>query len=276
MNIFINYFILLGTVKFNKLKTKRFRLVLGAVFGSLTSILILFPPLPSVLNFFVKFIIAVIIMLISFGFRSKLTLIKNVLVFYLVTFLFLGSMIAIWFIFTPLGMLINNGVVYFNIPPLIIIFSAFLSYIIVWIINKFITINLPKKVFCKLSLYNSGNCCNLCAKIDTGNALKEPFSLCPVIVVDENAIYSILSDDIKNYLNNLNKTNDNSNIFLNNKNIRVVPFTTVNSTGLMPAFKPDKIFIDNKICNKDIYIAISTENNLTDDYKAIIGVECFN
>ncbi len=264
---------MLGTVKFNKVSVRKLRLFLGATFGAITSILILFPPLNSFLNFFIKFIIALIIILITFGFGNQKTFIKNLLVFYLVTFLFLGSMIAVWFIFTPMGMVINNSTVYFDIPPLIIILSSLLSYLIVWTINKFISINLPKKVFCKLKIENLGNSCNLIAKIDTGNSLKEPFSLSPVIVVQEKAISNIISNDIKKYL--ISDKNFNE-FYITNKSIRMIPFNTVNSSGLMPAFKPEKIYIDEKLCTKDSYIAICDDKQLSDNYKAIINIECLN
>ena len=273
LNIFINYFILLGTAKFNKIPVRKLRLFFGAFFGALTSMLILFPPLTSILNFLIKLFIALIIILITFGVSDKKTFFKNLLTFYLVTFLFLGSMIAIWLIFTPIGMVINNNIIYFDIPAIIIILSSLLSYFIVFLINKFISINLPKKVFCNLKIYNSNSYCDILAKIDTGNSLKEPFSLAPVIIVKENAITNIISEDLKKYLFSLKKNNLSC---FDNKNFRIIPFNTINSSGLLPAFKPDKIYINNKICTKDTYIAICDDDKLNDNFKAIVNIECLN
>ncbi len=269
LNIFINYFLLLAVVKFNKGNTRKRRLILGAIIGSLTSLIIMLPPLTSFMNFIIKLIIALFIVLVTFGFKTAKTYIKNVLLFYLVTFLFCGVMIGYWFIFTPSGMVINNSTVYFNISPSVIIVSTLISYLIVWLINKYVSIKMPKKVFCKLKIINEDKTCELNAKIDTGNSLKEPFSLSPVIVIQKEDIESIIPFDIFSFLNE-NSKDDIKAL----KGIRFIPFKTVNSNGLMPAFKPDKLFIDDKECLKETYIAISQNKNFTENYKALINIEC--
>lgn len=266
INIFINYFLLLAVKKLGKLEAHRLRIILGSVFGALTSVIILLPPLEAVINFFIKLIIAIIIILISFGWNSRRVFIKNVILFYTVTFLFCGAMIGIWLIFSPTGMVINNGSVYFYIPPIIIVLSALISYIVVWIINRVISISMPKKVFCKLKICNMGKSCELMAKIDTGNSLKEPFSGCPVIAAEYNSVCSTVPDDIKKYIL--------GNSEYSEKGFRLVPFFTVNSSGILPAFKADEVYINGIKTAKEIYIGVFTQEKLYEGFKALVGLEC--
>ena len=108
------------------------------------------------------------------------------------------------------------------------------------------------------------------AKIDTGSTLKEPFSNLPVIVAKESSVKSLLPQDIYNQAINFLKDKSPAINILNLK-MRVVPFKTISEEGLLPAFKPDFIKINESNIKKEAYIALCPNNFMPTSVSALIN-----
>lgn len=269
LNLIINYFILLCVGKFLHRKKSRLRMLLGALFGSLCSLIILLPPMNGALNFLFKFFVSVIICLISFKFGSLSEFIKNTAAFYLMSFLFCGVMLALWFTFTPKGMVINNSTVYFDISPLCLIVSSIITYFIVWLICRVTGRKAPKALYYNIILEMGNKKTEIKGKLDTGCNLVEPFSGSPVIVCEKNKIKNILPMDIMEY--------DSELILAGNASkFRLIPFNTISSSGLLPCFKPDRIIIDDRLCLNEIFIAVSSGNEFSEGCGCLINPQCLD
>lgn len=274
VNLFINYFTLKATSKFLYIKTKKIKMILGALLGAIYSLYILLPYKNIFSSMIIKFLMSVTIILVAFGVQNKKSLIKCIVCFYSINFAFSGCILALWFIFRPNGLIVNNGMVYFNISPLILIILTIFSYTLISIINKFIgkqeNTSLYKKIH--INLYDKK--IELNAKIDTGNSLKEPFSNLPVIVVNEEKINEFIPLSTKS-LTTYDLLNSDKHKDIQTK-LRVIPFKTISGEGILPAFKPDYIIIydDNNIpSKKEVYIAICKEGILDPKYDALINPE---
>ena len=92
-------------------------------------------------------------------------------------------------------------------------------------------------------------------KLDTCNNLIEPFSQLPVIIVRKSSIQKILPD---NFLD----INDS-------KDLRLIPFRTMSNEGILPAFKPDSIILENS--KKQAYVAVCEDNFLSQDTPVLIN-----
>ena len=77
-------------------------------------------------------------------------------------------------------MTVNNGVVYFNISPVMLIVSTIVSYIIIETINRLLERKENKNFVCDVVIAIGGKEIKVRSKIDTGNSLKEPFSNLPL------------------------------------------------------------------------------------------------
>ena len=55
----------------------------------------------------------------------------------------------------------------------------------------------------------------------------------------------------------------------NSKNLRLVPFRTISNEGLLPAFKPDSIILENS--KKQAYVAVCEDNFLSQDTPVLIN-----
>lgn len=270
VNLFVNYFLLLATAKFFCIKWKTSRLILGEILGGIYSLYILAPELPWFISSVIKLFMSVTIIAATFGIKKPTQFFKILIYFYSVNFLFSGIMMAVWCWFKPNGMQINNGVVYFNISPVILIISTIISYIIIEAINKIVNKRRLDHKIINLKIKFRTNQISITAKIDTGNFLKEPFSGLPVIVARETSVKPLLPvntyEQIKDY------SADKFTDILNLK-IRMIPFKTISEESVLPAFKPDCIKINESEVQKEVYIALCEDKFMPQNAEALINPE---
>lgn len=216
------------------------------------------------------------IILSVFGFKNIRFFIKASLCFFFVNFVFSGLMLALWFTFKPRGMEISNGIVYFNISPLVLVFSTLISYFIIEIINRTLSVNTAKNSFYTIKIDFGEKTEKLKAKIDTGNLLREPFSNLPVVIIRKSTALKIVPKSILNSIDTYSHLTENTHTpgsIL--RSIRIVPFSTLLGEGVLPAFKPKKIISPDGI-PKEAYIAICPDNNLSEEIEALINPEIIN
>ena len=115
--------------------------------------------------------------------------ISLMLVFLVISAAFAGIATAIWFFAAPAGFLVANGVVYFDVPPLLLVGLTVLSYAGIRLYDRFIRKKAPLNHEYRLALDGGKGEVVLRALCDTGLHLTEPFSGCPVIVVRQSALY---------------------------------------------------------------------------------------
>lgn len=269
VNLFINYFLLVATAKFLCLKWKTWRLILGEVLGAIYSLYILIPEFNLFFSVIIKFFMSFTIIWATFGAKNIKTFVKTLLCFYSVNFAFSGIMFAAWCIFHPNGMAINNGVVYFNISPVMLIFSTLISYMLIEFINRVVGKKEHKSRWCDVIIKFGNKSTVLKAKVDTGNSLREPFSNLPVIVARKNSIAEILPNDM--ILNIIDNSTTTTNLFENIRyKMRMVPFKTVSGDGLFPAFQPSSVSIAGGP-EKKAYIAVCSNQTLPEETCALIN-----
>jgi stage II sporulation protein GA (sporulation sigma-E factor processing peptidase) len=241
VNFFINYFLLLACVKFLALPAKRGRLAAASGLGAAFSLTVLLPELPAALSLTVKLLMSAAIVLCAFGFGGIKRLVRNTAAFYIVNFAFAGLMVAIWYFFAPQGLVIRNSVVYFNISPVLLILLTVVCYGIFTLIGRITGRQAPKKLFCRIVVSRGGIACDCTARVDTGNTLREPFSNDPVVIVARNTIRRVMPPD-------------------KDLNFRLIPFDAVSGSGVLKAFRPDRLTIyygKEVIQASRVYIAVS-------------------
>ena len=264
VNLVINYFLILATSKFLYLRLKRLRLILGEVLGAVYSLYILLPDYPVFVSLITRLFMAATIMGTVFGFKNLKILAKSVAYFFVVSFLFSGIMFGMWYVFRPRGMAINNGVVYFNISPLLLIASSLVAYTVIEVTNRILEKKENKNLVCSVLVKVGERQVNFAAKVDTCNSLREPFSNLPVIVASEEVLKPVLPQDFQFLI----KGNEMQNF--EGFKIRFIPFQTVSGEGLLPAFKPDVVKIKNDF-EKEAYIAVCSKEVLPDGTFSLIN-----
>lgn len=261
-NLLINYIIISCTSILTKNTNSHKRKIIGAVVGTIYSVIYLFPrfylfyTLPSKAVFFV------IISLISFIYTNKKEFIRILTTFFLVNFFICGSTYFIIYF---------TGIEHIKISFIII--CVYIScYILRRIYSDITLINHIKEFTKEITISLLGEDFKCTALLDSGNLLKDPLSQSDVVMVNYSLLEKYLPENY-NYegvdasiaeeiINNLSKDISSR--------VRLIPYkhATSNETTMILGFKADYLQIDNKKIG-NIVLGVS---NLTDDnYNAILN-----
>lgn len=255
VNLVIDYLLLSATSRILRLTPKRWRLLLGGSVGAVSACLIFLTTAPIMLIVILHFLSACILIRIAFPFSNVSVFLKRVLVFYVISALFSGGVSALWSLTKSEAFYAYNGVVYFDISPLVLTAFAVVTYAILCLYEYITRKRMPHGISFLLRIDDGHGVCECRALYDTGMHLTEPFSGRPVVIVEEAVLTPYLSD-------------------VRRMRMRVVPYRSLGTDGLLPAFVPRFLTIEGKDRrSKDIsgtYVALSKGLD-RGEYQALIG-----
>ena len=263
LNIIVDYFLLLCTSKILKRPLKPLKMLLGSVIGGISSLYIFLPSLLPLTETLIKLLTCFIITLTSFGFKNFKQFIKSVTVLFCITCAYGGIMIAVWHIFKPYGMVVNNSVVYFDISPVVLVFCTVTAYLMFVILSLIFKRSSQTAGVCEVKIFADEKETQISAILDTGNSIKDSFGNSEIIITDSSVAKNLFGEG------NLSQNEDISHRY------RLIPCNTVSGDCLLEAFRCDKAEIQSQkrtlVLDKPI-IAIS-KTPINDGYNAIINPE---
>ena len=177
---------------------------------------------------------------------------KNVLIFYLTSFVFGGVAFALIYVIKPQDILMKNGLFLGTYPLKTVFISAIIAAIILIMGFKIVKTKISKKdIYCKVKIILNNKEVETMAMVDTGNMLKEPITGMPVIVVESSLLEKILPYQI---LQNTEKIigGDLENVpeEIKNKYIstfRLIPYSSLGKqNGMLLGIKADKVVIEKE------------------------------
>ncbi len=260
INLIVNYFIILASVKFLRINIKMWRILLGSLIGSLFSLYIFLPEINTFIELLLKFLMCLILSLIVFGIKPLKRFLKSVGVIFLVTCSYAGLMIAIWKIFKPYGMLINNSVVYFNVSPQYLVVFSVISYFVFLILLKIFGRNNIYASECEICIILGDKKVGFKAIVDTGNSVCDVFGKSEVIIVDKAIIESLFP------LNADYKTR-----------YRAIPYSSVTNSGILDGYRCDIATVKDgkkQVLLKNPIIAASI-TPIREEYSGIVNPKIF-
>lgn len=233
INMFVDYSLLLCVKRIIHSNTKYNRLLTGAFSGAVFSFTAFLPFNHFPINFLLDTAIAAVMTLLTFGYKNKIRFLKTCSVMIVVSFLFTGAMIFFYNAIHPNGMVIINNAVYFNISPVLLIILTLVIYIVLYVFKKLFKNHASSNLVHNLRVYISDKEYKIKSKTDSGCNVKEPFSGDKVIIIEKNVVDC-----------------------LNNKKMRLIPFNSLGGTGILEGYKADKVYIDDKFINEEVYIGL--------------------
>lgn len=285
-NLIMNYIILCATATILKIQIKPFKIFLGSMIGGFYAIISYISQLELYSNFILKIILSIIIIYISFNPQSVKKLLKQLLIFYLISFLFGGIAFSLLYFINPKKILIKNGSFTGIYPIKVTIFGAIIGTAIAITSFKMIKTRITNKdMFCDIEIKLNEEIIYTNAMIDTGNLLKEPITNIPVVVIEHTLLYNAIPKDI---LNNLEKIlgGDFSDIPEKTKNdymtkLKIIPYSSLGKqNGILVGIKAEKIKIisDEDVINREDIIVGIYNKSLTKrgEYRALIGIDLLN
>ena len=270
LNLFVNFFLLKATAFICKADYKFFRLLLSSFFGAISSVTILIPSIPLILDFFIKAVVSLGMVLIGFCANSKKKFLRLYSALLLSSFFFAGGMFALWMIFKPQGMHLSGNAVYFDISPLVLVVSTCVFYFALKLVDFFTGRKTVSNEIFRASITLGNKTISADAFCDTGNHLTDLLSGNSVIVAERSVVASLLPDDFKGDFCSENDFNISAKL-----KYRIVPYTAIGSKGFLPAFIPDNVKIhqgDKMASLSKVTVAVS-ESPIHDEYKILLSSE---
>jgi sigma-E processing peptidase SpoIIGA len=278
----MNYIILFATYVIIKPKTKhpQIRMILSSLLGSIYAIIIYLNILSIYTNLLAKITLSVVMVYIAFAPPNIKQLLKQILIFYLVSFIFGGCTFALIYFLKPENVEMKNGVFVGIYPIKVGLIAGIIAFIITQIAFKINKSKLNNKnTFIEIELYNKNKMTKARALLDSGNMLKEPISQKPVIVVEKAILSKIIPEEVLNYIERMVGGDDQERNEMQEylSKIRMVPFMSLGKeNGMLIGIRLDKIKINTEDIRleKENIIAGIYEKKLTKDnkYNALIGL----
>ena len=120
VNLLVNYFLLLLVRSFLHVQAGRGRLFLGALAGALGSLVILLPQPHWSVGLFYRLALSAVMTAVCFCPVSPRLFWKLMGLLYLAAFGFAGFMLALWAMGQSSGLLMNNGILYLPVSPMLL------------------------------------------------------------------------------------------------------------------------------------------------------------
>lgn len=231
INFLFDFILLLGVSIILRRNVSKFRLFLGSLFGGV-SFFIIFFNMSSFMFFILKMFLAVIMLIITFSYKDLKYTMNNFIYLIILSVLVGGFLylINIEIGYSHVGMLFfTNG------KSLNMILLIFITILLVIIYSKYIKrYKKDNKNRFKTNLYIDNKEYKLNGFLDTGNELFYFNKPCLI-------------------LNKIKK------IDLSSFNTIHIPFTTINSKGLMKGFIAPRVFIEDYGFYENVVVALSND-----------------
>lgn len=257
LNLYINFILVRTAALFLRKSVDRRKCVFAALLGALGSMIILAPTLPFYVNIPYKILLCAGMVLIAFGKQKFRDFLVSGLFFLLVGFLFGGILTGIETVLAPNGMILNNGVCFFNIPIAALVSFTAAAFFLMKLVKR-LTDSKTKR-FCTIKITQNGASVTLRGLCDTGCEVRDIFLGKPVIVCDYEKAAAVVPAEIVDYLAGKVEALEK---------IRLIPCQTVSSSAAIPVFKAQSILIDGK--QADALVGIS-KSKLGDEVDCVFN-----
>ncbi len=219
---------------------------------------------------------------IAFNANTLKELLKQILIFYMTSFVFGGAALALIHFIKPQEVQTKNGIYSGSYSLKVVFLGGIVGFFIIVIAFKTIKGKLTSKdIFYDIDIYINDEVITTKAMIDTGNMLKEPITNTPVIIVEHTLLYEIIPNKILNNIDDIllgdfSKIDDETREKYITK-LKFIPYSSIGkANGMLLGIKADKLVIRNEQETKQIekIILAIYNKSLTKrgEYRALLGI----
>ncbi len=264
LNWWLDFLLLLGVRRMLGLTARPWRVAVGALVGALSAGVLFLPPLPWWLSLLVKLVAAAGMVMVAFGRSGWRDFLRQVLLLFGLSAGMAGLCGALYFFVTPSDLYVFNGVVYYAVPPLLLVGLTVICYGLLSLIGYVSRRRAPAGRCFHLHITYGHRTRAVPCLYDSGNHLTEPFSGRPVVVLERGEATWLLpvpgsAEDIPTSPGEAGW--------------RVVPFDSLGGRGLLPAFVPTAIEVDTPTGRRRLppcYVAVCDRLG-SGEYRALMG-----
>ena len=279
-NLCMNYIILFSTAYILKLKIKHLRIFLSSLLGAVYAILAYANIIPMYTSVITKIILSICMIYIAYYPKHIKGLLKELIVFYLVSFALGGCAFALLYIVRPQDIFMVDGVYIGTYPLKIALLGGITGFIITYVAFKVVKSRVTKnEIIYKVIVKFDEKELETNVMLDTGNMLKDPISGEAVVLIEKQKLYEIMP---KNLLDNIEKVlggefKEEQEVKYRTR-LRIIPFTSVGKqNGRMLGIKVDevKIITDvDEIINQNVIVCVYDKTfSKSGRYFGLIGLD---
>ena len=248
----MNCIIIYASAIILKIKPKLVRVIIASIIGSIYAVLLYVTELEIYTSVISKFILSIIIVYVAYNPQNITKMWKQLLIFYLTSFVFGGVSLYLIYFINPQNISMVNGMFAGDNVLKIVLLGAILAFIIIKISLKVIKTKITSKdMYCNIVIRLNDKQVETKAMIDTGNQVKEPITNTPVIIVESTLLYELLPKEILNNIEeilngNLDKVSEEVQENYISK-LRYIPFKSLGKeNGMLLGIKADEVEIENE------------------------------
>ena len=257
VNMYVDAILLYGTARFLHLPLKKGRWLLASLLGGALGLCALLPPMPGGLLLLLCLVQTLLLVAAAFGRCGLRILLKGAFLLFLLGAALSGVLAAMRRFLPVHGVVLRNGAVYFDISPLLLVLLTCGAYGVLYLFERIFRKRQPDVLYKTAWLTLGGKSVTLRVKVDTGLTLREPFSGQPVLVAERSALAAVLPADFGTESCTLP--------------LRLVPFSTIGGSGILPAFRPDSLFLEGEALPH--WAAVSARPLSAGGVQALIGTD---
>ncbi len=231
LNWWLDFLLLLGVRRALGVGARPWRLALGALVGALSAAVLFLPMLPWWLSLAVKLVAAGAMVAIAFIWQGWRAFGRQVLLLFGLSAGLAGLCGGLYFFAAPTDFYVFNGVVYYDLPPLLLVALTVVCYGGLCVVESLMRRRAPAGRCFTLRLSYGDSTVSVRCLYDSGNHLTEPFSNRPVLVVERAVAACLLP--VPASPEELPPPD--------RAGWRLIPFDSLGGQGLLPAFVPDQV-----------------------------------
>lgn len=260
INLLTDYLLCLASARICGVGLKRLRYLGAALFGAAYSVAVFLPSFAFLSSPVMKLISGLAMALIAFAPERKP--LRCTAVFFAVSAAFGG---ALWAVGLAGGL--KGG--YTAVSMKVLLMSFALCYSLGCLIFRCRALMADKRRV-EVKAVFLGREAEFIALLDTGNSLSDPVSGRPVMVACPHALQPIFLENAALFSQSapVELMELSQHIPELRGRIRLIPYSAVGSSGLLPVFRPESLTIDGK-ADKELLIAVSP-SAAGDGFEAII------
>ncbi|MCQ4839815.1 sigma-E processing peptidase SpoIIGA [Neglectibacter timonensis] len=262
-NLYIDFFLLWCVKKFLHLHPGKGRLVLGALAGALSALLVLLPVSRLILLLFGA-LSALAATAAAFAPLKPFLFWKAALAFWVFSFLLAGFLLFLLTYLPTSGLAVLGNAVYFDFSPLFLLCATCAAYLVFSLLQKLFPKSAPAR-YCRICVENQGRTAVVLCKADTGCSLHEPFSGLPVLVAEAGLLKPVAPLSVLSYLESSSADGK----------LRLVPFESMGGSGLLPAFRPDRVYLQRSGESLECYVALCPRKLSAGQFNGLYNPDLF-
>ena len=266
-NLIVDFLLLWSTLKIMKIKINKYLLVFSSLFGTIVSCILPLCDIDGVLLIFVKFLVGILMLLISHKPTGFVNFIYTFFVFLSLTFLMGGACYAVIILLGGTFENISIGAYDTIVPVSIVIATCFVYAFVIFRLTKYIYRKKDMIPFVgEAEIEIAGKNYKFKTFMDSGNRLYDKKTGAPVIILSAFALEKhIGSDDmVKLVFCEKNQTF---------RDVHYLEYQTVEGkTKKMVVFRPEKIVVhtnDKTLERNDICVGVTFKR-----FKDAINFDC--